>query len=226
MFMLLFAFSTFLIACVTDKKKYVYFFKFNTCNINFPATKVIQYGYMYFNSMGFVVILQLFKFFLNVLECGLSPWHSCPGISVSICVLYFFSPVRFGSVLSCLPYHFFFSGIGSIGRLGLLRRVQPYRTGGALRGGATDPDHPAGHRTQGCEILFRGHNAKTGSDLYHIHNHESRVSGEEIRIANLGNSSCGFTHRIFSALLSLFVFFFLFSDRTGAGHLKMHLVTL
>lgn len=108
-------------------------------------------------------------------------------------------------------FYGFFAGLGTIGRLGLLRRVQPHRAGGALRGGATDPDHTAGHWTQGCEILFRGYDAQTGSDLFHIHNHESRVSSGVFGMQgclSAGNSSCGFTHRIFSALPGFSTFFF------------------
>ena len=78
-----------------------------------------------------------------------------------------------------LPRHS--AGPGSGGSVGLFRRVQPDRAGGAVGGGATDPLHPAGHRGQHEDVQLRGHRAGARPHLLHLHHHEPGVRRAEER---------------------------------------------
>jgi hypothetical protein len=55
-------------------------------------------------------------------------------------------------------------GPGRLGRVGVLRRVQPHRARGAVGDRAADPHHPARQDRQADRVLLRGHAAGPPSD--------------------------------------------------------------
>lgn len=60
--------------------------------------------------------------------------------------------------------------------MGVLRRVQPHGAGGAVRGGAADPDHPGGRGEEGAALHLRRRRPRAQQDVQHLHHDESLVS--------------------------------------------------
>lgn len=68
-----------------------------------------------------------------------------------------------------------FQRIGSIGIMGLLRRIQSYRARSFVGSCTTDSNNSTGDPEKCGEVCVRRHNFKVGSDLQHIHHDESRL---------------------------------------------------
>ena len=68
-----------------------------------------------------------------------------------------------------------FQGAGQLGCVGVLRRVQPHRAGGAVRGGAAGAHHPARTGGQGGALHVRGRGHSAAPNGQRLHYHEPGV---------------------------------------------------